>query len=328
MSTVSRPACPACGGVGAIIHDQTLRDGSYGAPGVWSAKKCVAPGCGLVWLDPMPAPEDLLLAYQNYYTHADAENAGGFAKKAYRFVIDTALTLTGILGERRRADLMFLDEERPSTLLDVGCGHGRFLSQMAARGWKVAGVDFDPDAVKAARSRGLDVGVGGIESMLASGAQFDFVTASHVIEHVPDPALFLAQCKQVLKPNGRLILRTPNANSLGHGKYGPHWRGLEPPRHLCVFTRTSLQAMAQRAGYAVDKCFTSVAMSESVLVVSHFLRRDGKFNPAEHSGSDFLVWKLLGPLLAIYAKLAWVFDRESGEEICAVLKHGHSAAAH
>jgi len=50
-------------------------------------------------------------------------------------------------------------------LLDVGCGSGAFLKQAEEAGWKVEGVDPDPDAVKLAQDSGLDVRQGGIEML-------------------------------------------------------------------------------------------------------------------------------------------------------------------
>lgn len=47
-----------------------MRDRLFGAPATWSLSKCQNPGCGLVWLDPMPVEEDTGKAYERYYTHA------------------------------------------------------------------------------------------------------------------------------------------------------------------------------------------------------------------------------------------------------------------
>src|SRR6202043_1801368 len=104
---------------------------------------------------------------------------------------------------------------------------------------------------------GLEAHVGTAESMVASGRKFDVVAASHVIEHVSDPVRFLADCAQLLKPGGRVIVRTPNADSIGHSLFGRSWRGLEPPRLLLVFTRPSLIACGGKAGLKAESCVTT-----------------------------------------------------------------------
>lgn len=81
---------------------------------------------------------------------------------------------------------------------------------------------------------------------------------SHVIEHVPSPVELLAECRRILKKGGVLVALTPNARSSVHKHYGRNWRGLEPPRHLQVFTTNSLARIANSAGYDAVECFTSM----------------------------------------------------------------------
>lgn len=78
---------------------------------------------------------------------------------------------------------------------------------------------------------------------------------SHVIEHVPAPVELLAECHRILKRGGVLVALTPNARSQVHEHYG---RGLEPPRHLQIFTRNSLANIAGRVGYAHVETFTAM----------------------------------------------------------------------
>lgn len=301
---------------------QDLRDDLFSAPGTWALKRCPVSACGLLWLDPMPVPEDLYLAYQDYYTHGDPIKpvVHRLAKRVYLLLLDGILSTAGIPAERRRAQLMFVGERTPGTLLDVGCGQGAFLATMAKRGWAVTGVDFDRVAVEAARSvHGLDVHVGTVDTIVDRGMSFDVVTASHVVEHVPDPVSFLAQCRRLLKPGGRVILKTPNANSLGSRLYGRAWRGLEPPRHLHIFTTAALEACARKAGFTGSYCFTSSVGADGILGASRVLARKQSFRPNELSKTEAAELRMMRPLLALRAKFAWLRDKSSGEEICAVL---------
>jgi 2-polyprenyl-3-methyl-5-hydroxy-6-metoxy-1,4-benzoquinol methylase len=270
----------------------------------------------------MPIEEDLKLAYQDYYTHAESEDSVRhvIGRVLYRLATDAVLAPTGIPMERRRTELMFLDNIQPGRLLDVGCGSGAFLARMNRRGWTVTGIDFDPIAIDTARKvHGVDAYVGTVASLLTKGVTFDAITASHVIEHVADPVEFLAQCRQLLSPRGRLVLRTPNAQSFGLRRYGSAWRGLEPPRHLHIFTGPALSDCALKAGFDVSRCFTSTANSDTILAASRFLRRRGSFRMPELPRPAKLEIWLIRPLLALQARLAWLQDRYCGEELCAVL---------
>jgi SAM-dependent methyltransferase len=324
-----RPRCYSCGSAGVMLYEG-LSDELFSAPGSWSLRRCERAGCGLLWLDPMPLPEDLAEAYADYYTHGDGERGGlrAVVKAIYRLLVDAFLWPLGLPAERRRTDLMLLGDRAPASVLDIGCGHGVFLVKMAARRWTVSGIDFDPAAVAVARTQHhLDVQVGTVDTLVESGRTFDYVTASHVIEHVPDPVHFLAQCRRLLKPGGSVIIRTPNADSLGHRRYGRAWRGLEPPRHLHIFTPAAFVACARRAGFGHPRLFTSAVAAEGILIASHFLERKHAFRPQQQSSLEVLESKLLAPLLAWRAKVSWFFNRNSGEEIYAVLQRDEQAGA-
>jgi hypothetical protein len=80
MRTKPRPNCILCGKSGAVEYDG-LVDPFFGAPGVWSFKKCIDDNCGLMWLDPAPVEEDLHLAYKRYFTHAGADKLQNTSKR-------------------------------------------------------------------------------------------------------------------------------------------------------------------------------------------------------------------------------------------------------
>lgn len=330
MRAEPRPRCLFCGSLGEVLYEE-LRDNLFSAPGTWSLRKCRTAGCGIVWLDPMPIDEDLFQAYLEYYTHGDGSKRSPvfrFAKSFYRLLVDGILLPAGIPTERKRAALMFLDDRLPGTILDIGCGQGTFLAAMAKRGWTVAGVDFDVAAVAAARAlHGIDARVGTVDTVVESGKRFDIVTASHVIEHVSNPVEFLQQCRKLLLPGGRVVLRTPNVDSLGHRRYQRAWRGLEPPRHLHLFTVAALKACSSSAGFQYSRCSTTSVGAEGILLASHFLEKRGEFRPSKLSKWDTAVSKVLGPCFALKGKIAWLLDEDSGEEICAVLTNDNPAVA-
>lgn len=146
-------------------------------------------------------------------------------------------------------DLPDRPPHRSATLLDIGCGDGAYLKLAQNAGWNVRGIDFDPLAVAAARKLGLDVSQGGIESLEESRGAYDWITCSHVIEHVHHPADMLRQMFGLLRPGGTLWIQTPNLRSYGHKNYGADWRGLEPPRHLVIYTLPELRKQLEQVGF-------------------------------------------------------------------------------
>ncbi len=322
------PRCYVCGNEGQIIIVGTS-DILFGAPGSWSFRKCCSRDCGLVWLDPMPIPQDLAIAYERYYTHGEPDRAGLYklSKAVFGFATDALLLPFGIPLQRRRSELMFLHRARPGKLLDVGCGDGRFLARMAKRGWTVWGIDLDPAAAKIARDkRGLNVETASVEDLVAQGAKFDVITASHVIEHVADPLSFLDACRRLLYEGGKLVLKTPNVKSYGATKYGRAWRGLEPPRHLRLFSVAALNRCALKAGFASGVYFTSAAGAGDVLAASHFIAKNKSLHSQDLPLITLLQSRALRVLMSLKAQLIWLFNRNSGEEICAVIARGSGQA--
>ena len=102
--------------------------------------------------------------------------------------------------------------------LDVGCGAGLLCEPLARLGARVTGLDAAAENIGVARAHAaqsglaIDYRAGGIEGL--AGEAFDLVTSMEVIEHVTDPAAFVAGLSQVLAADGLLILSTPNRTAL------------------------------------------------------------------------------------------------------------------
>jgi len=250
VRTRPAPACAICGREGPVAYGG-LRDPLFGAPGVWSLRHCAA--CGFGWLDPQPLPDDIGKLYGAYHTHGG--EPGWLARMHAR-----------LFGLPR-----WLDRLPRGRLLDVGCGDGAIAASLRDRGWTVAGVEPDPAAARAAQSRGLDVVAATLEDARFDDASFDAVVMSHVIEHVPDPRATMRECARILRPGGTLLVVTPNFAGRGRRTFGEHWRGLEVPRHLHLFTPQSLAAMARAAGLAA-RVRTSARSAAWMYAVSAQLR--------------------------------------------------------
>lgn len=230
--------------------------------------------CGLAYLDPRPAQAMLALAYESYYTHearwdddpsASATRGTQGLKKAVlrahlraRFghhgLRGNGLSLVMLLRPRLRigidAAMRHLPRAREgATLLDIGCGSGRFMAWARVAGWTCEGTEVDPAAAARARGLGFVVHQGGLGELVRSGRRFDAVTLGHVIEHVHDPRALLASARSLLRDGGYFWIETPNVDSHGHAVFGEKWRGLEPPRHLQLFTPGLLRSLLEQSGF-------------------------------------------------------------------------------
>jgi 2-polyprenyl-6-hydroxyphenyl methylase/3-demethylubiquinone-9 3-methyltransferase len=133
--------------------------------------------------------------------------------------------------------------------LDMGCGAGLLAEPLSRLGAEVTGVDAAPENIDAAQAHAvlshlaIDYRVGGTDAIL--GARFDLITCMEVIEHVADPAAFLAGLADALAPGGLLVMSTPNrtpisklamitvAEGLGRIPKGTHdWNKFLTPEEL------------------------------------------------------------------------------------------------
>jgi 2-polyprenyl-3-methyl-5-hydroxy-6-metoxy-1,4-benzoquinol methylase len=295
--------CPICGRSG-ILFLWNLKDKLFGAPGKWTLRRCG--GCRSIWINPAIVEEELHKAYANYYTHlgiaADADTdvvKRNVLRTMYdRFIRQNFWALRYGYGEPDVSmwskflglliylvpyksfyldtHVMFLHAVKHGRILDVGCGNGERLELLKNLGWTVKGIDFDRQSVEKAKRRGLDVDCGDLKSMNYPADSFDAVIMSHVIEHVPQPRELLAECARLLKLGGRLVMLTPNAESFGLDYYGRCWRGLEPPRHLQIFSQPALEQIVKQAGLNVVKGKSFVG--PQVLYASHVIKTGTPMN--------------------------------------------------
>lgn len=294
IRSAPQPQCIACASRGITLYTG-LVDRVSGAPGEWRMARCPDPRCGMLWLDPAPLPEDLIKAYAAYHTHGrkHARGAAQLALSALNSACKMASRAqelgSGLGRQRRGLHKMFLGDLPPGALLEVGSGAGRFLERMRRTGWSVRGTDFDPAVAERIRSRyGIAIDVGDLRSLAYPSESYDAVAMSQVLEHVPEPVALLAECRRVLRPGGRLVLSTPNARALAHRRFGRAWRGLEPPRHLHLFTREALSRSAERAGLHVSRLMTLSAESAGIYRASEEIQDAESGGPSGSAAARIL----------------------------------------
>jgi SAM-dependent methyltransferase len=273
--------CPLCGAGGTLLHEG-VADRLYGVGGQWNFRQCENFVCGLVWIDPKPLESDLHHAYATYYTHGD-NDAGlpspqvvGRWRRTIAAIERFWLRALFLGAARNDIEAMYLADLHPGRLLEVGCGNGHLLARMRDRGWFVEGQDVDAKAADhARRSFGVTVHRGDLISLTLPAESYDAVVMNHVIEHAYDPTALVRECRRLLKRGGLLVMTTPNPHSYGHRKFGPSWRGLEPPRHLQLFPASLLARMASLAGFGQCEAWTTPARAGSLLATSANIRRSG-----------------------------------------------------
>lgn len=269
--SASDGACLLCGSREA----DRLWEGSdkkFRGPGRFTYVRCRE--CGLVFLHPRPPEKEMGLYYPDYVTPVRARADFSFLERArgrlkrmtaeawYGYAADRAdgrprlagLLQKGLTFPLRRYLRQVPRRHPEGRVLDIGCGSGGYLAFLATLGWICTGVEPGPNSrAYATGVLGLNVHPGPLGACGFSDGIFDVVTMWHVIEHLPDPLETLREIRRILKPNGLLLLRTPNAESLEAHLFGGNFYGLDPPRHLYLFSPGTLRRLLERGGFTVTR---------------------------------------------------------------------------
>jgi 2-polyprenyl-6-hydroxyphenyl methylase/3-demethylubiquinone-9 3-methyltransferase len=157
-------------------------------------------------------------------------------------------------------------------LLDIGCGGGLMCEPLTRLGFAVTGIDADATALGVARAHAEDQALpieyrqAAAEDLAAAGESYDAVLGLEIVEHVADPALFLAAAGKLVRPGGALVLSTINRTAKAFllaivgAEYvmrwlprGTHrWDRFRRPSELARELRLSGLAITELGGLAYD----------------------------------------------------------------------------
>ncbi|GGN93703.1 methyltransferase [Actinoplanes lobatus] len=121
--------------------------------------------------------------------------------------LDALDSMPGAVALRERGyQLLCLNPD--ATVIDVGCGTGRVVAELADRGARAVGVDPDPAMLSAARSRfpGIDVRAADATDLPLADGEAHGYRADKVFHILPDPVAALTEARRVLAPGGRIVL--------------------------------------------------------------------------------------------------------------------------
>lgn len=132
-------------------------------------------------------------------------------------------------------------------LVDIGCGDGFFLSLVG--GTRKRGLELNPDAVRRAREKGLDVREGLLPVLPDASA--DVLTLFQVLEHVERPVEVLADAARVLRPGGRLFVAVPNNDAyIGQALHDPL---NAPPHHPLRWRPAAMRYVPRVAPFELEE---------------------------------------------------------------------------
>lgn len=201
--------------------------------------------CRLIRLHPQPTPAELRDYYPPGYWFAPQTSAADTLEHAYRRLV--------LRDHLRFVERALEESEETGLVLDVGCGGGLFLQMLAERRKRrVVGLDFSLDAANVAwRRAGVPAVCATLSRAPIAPGGCAAITMFHVLEHLYDPASYLESARELLRPDGRLIVQVPNAACWQFLLFGARWNGIDVPRHLIDFRLQDLELLLDHCGFEV-----------------------------------------------------------------------------
>ncbi len=237
-----RDACPAC----SETAFRTLFRGTDRLFGTTDEDFLVVEcrRCRLIRLFPWPEPQKLHQYYPpDYWFDPAASAADSLAQAWRRFAVQDHVRFV-------RKALRAAPADAP--VLDVGCGGGLFLRELHLPEHLAFGLDFSIDAASVAwSSNGVPVACGALTRAPFRPASFGLITMFHVLEHLYDPSAYLEAARELLMPEGRLVVQVPNAACWQFLLFGAAWNGLDVPRHLIHFRESDLEILLDATGFEI-----------------------------------------------------------------------------
>lgn len=241
MNVFAEKKCPAC--LGANVS-------SFGNKNRYTLVRCAE--CQTVFVvfaaENDQSPGEIEEIYNHYY---DAEH--------FELLPATEFSLQSVVKS-------FEDFRQTGKMLDIGFGQGAMLSVAEKNNWQCYGTEISPQALEYGKNRGWKVAADAFADARFEKESFDAVTMIEVIEHVPDPEIFLRTAWEMLRPNGLFYLTTPNIKSINGRYLGIDWSVVSPPEHLILWSPRGLKTALARNKFETRK-----------------IRADG-FNPIEIYG--------------------------------------------
>lgn len=203
--------------------------------------------CSLRFTQDVPLQTHIGVYYQsdNYISHSDTNE--GLISKLYKAVRKITLKAKLNIVETNVAS------KGGKAILDIGSGTGAFLNTMKEDGWSVVGLEPDAGARANALKLYKITAQTPEQLFLLPSNTFDAITMWHVLEHVEQLQEYIAQCYELLTPDGTLFIAVPNYTSRDAQKYKQYWAAYDVPRHLYHFSPDSIKSLVSRHGFKVKK---------------------------------------------------------------------------
>lgn len=227
--------CALCGGKDYTVFSKSKDYRCHRSAVDFTLVKCKK--CDLIYLNPRPSRKEIGKFYpKDYYQSRSL---------LLEETLDKFLLKNDIKNLKKY--------KKNGKILDLGCGAGKFISEVQNLGFETYGVDVSKDAYEIARKKGIKVFHGELIEQKFPNNCFDAVTLWHSFEHLYNPDLTLREIARILKKDGILIMETPNIDSFSFDLFKKYYFHLDLPRHLYHWSIKTMEKILDKNGFKITK---------------------------------------------------------------------------
>lgn len=252
------------------------------------------PDCSLGFIDPFPTDEDMKKLYDKNYSSYIPSGKSDISQSIKRYICEfrfynyfnnknillkyvarfLAIFIEIVTGKQTSYTVGIpLQLERSANILEIGYGAGDWLHWMRSLGFdSLYGYDISDFNEKGLNKAGIKTFSGDISKI---NIKFKLIRLQHVLEHVPDPVIFLQNINNILQPGGKIVLVVPNLMSLSFKLFMVHYSSLMIPHHLFHYSPRSLNKLFIKSGYSIEAIKTLGQSAVFFSSFASFLRAKG-----------------------------------------------------
>ncbi|PIN98824.1 MAG: hypothetical protein COT90_02485 [Candidatus Diapherotrites archaeon CG10_big_fil_rev_8_21_14_0_10_31_34] len=162
-------------------------------------------------------------------------------------------------NERLRKIFVMINKEKRGKLLDLGCIKGEFSLELEKKGWNVFGADISSALIETKKKGIKSIKFDFEKPFPFKNNSFDVVFAGEIIEHIFDTDFFVSELNRILKPNGFLVISTPNTAWIGNrfllliGKKPLNLDYFLSGGHIRAYTFELLEKQLTQHGFKIEE---------------------------------------------------------------------------
>jgi 2-polyprenyl-3-methyl-5-hydroxy-6-metoxy-1,4-benzoquinol methylase len=174
------------------------------------------------------------------------------------------------LEERFKIHIAYIISRfKKGKILDIGCSSGLFLSLFNTHNWKLFGIDINTLSINYAKKKiNANFYNTTLENKHFPSNYFECVTLFDVLEHEQNYLELLHEVYRILKPNGLIIIQSPNYNSVIAKLSDIYWDWWSVPDHKIHFSFLSLINILLVEKYKIVKSYTWESKDDFVKIIT------------------------------------------------------------